>query len=468
MTPDPLLHALCDFLRIPSVSSGAGDARGLADAAAWVAGFVEDSGGEAAVLASACNPVVTGTIRCGRRDAPVVLLYGHYDVQSPEPLAGWTTDPFAPDIRDGRVYARGATDDKGQLLALLIAARDLARAGELPVDVRVLVDGEEEIGGPSAERWLRADADRTDVAIAFDSRMPDPWTPVLVTSARGAVHVGVDVSTGEADLHSGAGNTVLNAAHVLSGVLGAVLPDRDGRLPAPLQAGCLSPSAAERDGWSRLPAAADAIAALGGRPHDPGALSDRYGRMGFAPSIDVHGIETGDARQVRTQIPHRARAMLSMRLAPGQTSAAMWPVLEQLLLAAVPPGADVTVTLNNACEPARVDPDHPATRLAVAALTRAAGVEPTFVPAGGSLPVLAGLAARGIPAILSGFGTLDSRVHACDESIRLDCLQLAHRAARELLLELGGFESYTGERTGSDPFLSGERTGSDPFLSPHV
>jgi acetylornithine deacetylase/succinyl-diaminopimelate desuccinylase-like protein len=441
MTPDPLLRALLEFLRIPSVSSGGGDAAALQAGAEWVAGQIEAAGGAARLQVTDRNPLVVGELPASRPGAPTVILYGHYDVQSAEPLDEWTTPPFAPDVRDGRVYGRGATDDKGQVLPLIWAARELAAAGELPVNVRFLVDGEEEIGGPSAEYWLRSDDGAADAAIAFDSRMPDPRTPILVTSARGTMHLRIDVRTASNDLHSGAGNTVLNAAHVLHRVLKAVLPDAAGRLPAALRAGRGAPTDVERDGWKRLPGGATDIVQLGGRPHDPGAVDDRYRRIGFEPSIDVHGIETGDAHQVRTQIPATARATLSMRLAPGQASAALWPVLQRMLLEAVPAGADVRVKLNNACEPARIDPRHPVTQIAVAALERAAGVAPILVPAGGSLPVLSGFAARGIPAVLTGFGTLDSRVHASDESIHLECLQLALRAARELLRGLG---AYTG------------------------
>lgn len=441
MTSELLLQTLLEFLRIPSVSSGGGDAAALQAGADWVAAQIVAAGGTARLLVTDRNPLVVGELAASRPGAPTVILYGHYDVQSAEPLDEWTTPPFRPEVRDGRVYGRGATDDKGQVLPLIWAARELAAAGDLPVNVRFLIDGEEEIGGPSAEYWLRGDDGPADAAIAFDSRMPDPRTPILVTSARGTMHLRIDVRTADNDLHSGAGNTVLNAAHVLQRVLAAVLPDAGGKLPDALRAGRGAPTDAEREGWRRLPGGATDIAQLGGRPHDAGAVDDRYRRIGYEPAIDVHGIETGDARQVRTQIPATARAMLSMRLAPGQASAEMWPVLERMLMGAAPAGADVRVTLNNACEPARVDPAHPVTRIAVAALERAAGVPPILVPAGGSLPVLSGFAARGIPAVLTGFGTLDSRVHASDESIHVECLELALRAARELLCGLG---AYTG------------------------
>ncbi len=441
MIPEPLLAALFEFLRIPSVSSGGGDAAALQTAAEWVAAQVVAAGGTARLLPTPRNPLVTGELAASRDGAPTVILYGHYDVQSAEPLDEWTSPPYTPEVREGRLYARGATDDKGQILPLLWAARDLAAARELPVNVRFLIDGEEEIGGPSAEHWLRADDGPADAAIAFDSRMPDPLTPILVTSARGTMHLRVEVRSAGNDLHSGAGNTVLNAAHVLHRVLDAVLPDEHGRLPEALRAGRAEPSERERADWRRLPGGAIDIDRLGGRPHDSGAVDDRYRRIGYEPAIDVHGIEVGDAHQVRTQIPATARAMLSMRLAPGQASAQLWPVLERTLRAAVPAGADVQITLNNACEPARVDPLHPVTQIALQALERAAGVAPVMVPAGGSLPVLTGFAARGIPAVLTGFGTLDSRVHASDESIHLECLSMAFRAGRELLRGLG---AYTG------------------------
>jgi acetylornithine deacetylase/succinyl-diaminopimelate desuccinylase-like protein len=440
---DPLLDSLLAFLAIPSVSSGTGDPGALRDAAAFVGAIIAAAGGTVEIAETRVNPLVLAELRASRPGAPTVIAYGHYDVQAPDPIAAWTTPPFAPAIRDGMVYARGACDDKGQLLPLVWAACELARTGALPVNVRFLVDGEEEVGGRSAEDWLLADTGPADAAIAFDSRMPDPATPVLVTSARGALHVTVTVRSALHDLHSGAGNAVLNAAHVLHRVLAAVLPDEHGRLPEPLRRGALRPTEAERRGWARLPAGDRDIASLGGRPHDAGAGEALPERMGFWPSVDVHGIETGDARQVRTQIPAEARAMLSMRLAPGQASTDLWPVLEGLLLRAAPPGADVSVRLNNACEPARIDPNQPVLAIARHALADAAGVEPILVPAGGSLPVLAGFAARGIPAILTGFGVRDNRVHAPDECFRIESLRLAERAARALYIGLGALYDGT-------------------------
>ena len=398
MTPEPLLAALLDFLRIPSVSSGGGDAAALRTAAEWVAAQIVAAGGTARLVETPRNPLVTGELAASRDGAPTVVLYGHYDVQSAEPLAEWTSPPYEPEVRDGRLYARGATDDKGQILPLLWAARELAAARELPVNVRFLDrrrggDRRPQRRALAARRRRARPTRRSRSTRACPTRRRRSWSP----RRAGTMHLRIEVRSADNDLHSGAGNTVLNAAHVLHRVLAAVLPDEHGRLPEPLRAGRSEPTDVERAGWRRLPGGATDIERLGGRPHDPGAVDDRYRRIGYEPAIDVHGIEAGDAHQVRTQIPATARAMLSMRLAPGQTSAQLWPVLERMLRAAVPAGADVQITLNNACEPARVDPGHPVTRIAVEALQRAAGVAPVMVPAGGSLPVLAGFAARGIP-----------------------------------------------------------------------
>src|SRR5918993_2666565 len=151
---DVLLTELFEFLRIPSISSGDGDPADLRRAAEWVCARVRDAGGEAHIVDDYLNPLAVGTIRCGRPDAPHVLVYGHYDVQTVAPLEAWHSPPFEPTVRDGYVYARGASDDKGNFHSLLAPVVDLARAGELPVDVTVVSDGEEEIGGDSVVRWL--------------------------------------------------------------------------------------------------------------------------------------------------------------------------------------------------------------------------------------------------------------------------------------------------------------------------
>src|SRR4029453_8145249 len=186
--PAALLDELFDWLRIPSISTGGGDARELERAASWVVDRVVAAGGEGRLERGGDgHPLAVGELRAARADAPTVLLYGHYDVQSPGPPEAWRTPPFEPVVADGRVHARGASDDKGNVLPLLHLACALGRAGELPVHVRVLVEGEEEIGSPSVSRWVIADERGADAAIVFDAAMVDADTPAITIGLRGLV-----------------------------------------------------------------------------------------------------------------------------------------------------------------------------------------------------------------------------------------------------------------------------------------
>src|SRR4051794_6730806 len=181
-----LRDELDDWLRIPSISTGEGDPRELERAAAWVADRVRGAGGEAdLVTVDGGHPLAVGELRAASPDAPTVLIYGHYDVQSPGPVDAWSSPPFEPAVRDGRLYARGASDDKGNFLPLLHVACALARDGALPCHVRVLVEGEEEVGGESVARWLRDDARGADAAIVFDSGGEEPDVPTVTVGLRG-------------------------------------------------------------------------------------------------------------------------------------------------------------------------------------------------------------------------------------------------------------------------------------------
>src|SRR4051794_18708077 len=236
---DPvLLDDLMQWLAIPSISTGGGDPADLERAAAWVVERVAGAGGEARVVPTARHPLAVGELRGGLPGAPPALIYGHSDVQSPGPLEAWTSPPFEPTIRDGRVYARGAADDKGNFLPLLHVACALAEAGALPVDIRVLVEGEEEAGSETVADWVRSDERGADCAVVFDSGMVDERTPAITVGLRGLVMLDLEVRTARRDLHSGVyGGSALNALHALHAVLAAVLPGPDGRPRDELRAG---------------------------------------------------------------------------------------------------------------------------------------------------------------------------------------------------------------------------------------
>ena len=426
-----LLDELTDWLRIPSISTGEGDPAELERAARWVVDRIRGAGGEAdLVTVDGGHPLAVGELRAAEAGAPTVLLYGHYDVQSPGDLDAWTTPPFEPTIRDDRLYARGASDDKGNFLPLLHVACALARDGALPVNVRLLVEGEEEVGGESVGRWLRADERGADAAVVFDSGGEEPDVPTVTVGLRGIVQLHVRVRTGERHLHSGLyGGAALNAVHALHAMLAAVLPDAHGRVREELRTGIVAPAEAEVASWRRLKPGAQVLSDVGGRPIDPRAGEEFYARNWADASLDVNEIVAGEPRTV---IPATATATLSLRLAPRQRVADVQPVLERLLRDAAPPGTDVEID-GHTGDSALFDVDDPVLRLAGDAMARACGTETLFIRSGGSIPIVADLADRGIPTVVSGFAVPQDRIHAPDESYRLRSLELGEASARELL-----------------------------------
>lgn len=432
---DALLGELQDWLTIPSVSTGGGDAPALEAAAEWVAKRVRDAGGSAALeRVDGGHPLAVGELRASDPSAPTVLIYGHYDVQDPGSLAAWSSPPFTPTIRDGRLYARGAADDKGNFLPLLHVACELASAGRLPVNVRVLVEGEEEIGGSSVATWVQRDEVGADAAIVFDSGMADAQTPAVTVGLRGVVQLHLCVRTAERNLHSGLyGGSVLNALHVLQGCLSEVLPDGDGVLRDELRVGILPPKRAEVQSWARLTPGEQALAEVGGRPLGEHAGRDYYMRNGADASLDVNELRGGEPRTV---VPATAAATLTQRLAPGQDPQQIAAALERLLRGALPPGAELTIDAHLG-KPALFDVEEPVLQLAAQALQKACGVPPVFLRSGGSIPIVAEMAARGYPVIVGGFGLPDDAIHAPNESYRLRSLELGEASARELYLALG-------------------------------
>src|SRR4051812_14838861 len=331
---DALLQDLTDWLRIPSISTGEGDPAAVRRAGEWVVERVRAAGGQAELVETSGNPLALGELRAATEGAPTVLIYGHYNVQSIGDPAAWATPPFEPSVRDGRVYARGASDDKGNFLPLLHVACEMARAGELPVNVRVLAEGEEEIGSAGVVEWVRADERGADAAIVFDSDMSDENTPAITVGLRGIIQGHISVRVAERDLHSGIyGGSVMNALHVLHAMLAEVVPGPDGRVREELRAGIEEPAQLERDSWARMRPGEEVLAEVGARLVHHGAGAEYYERNGADAALEVNMIVGGEPR---TMVPSTARAVVSLRLAPRQTAAQMLGVLEGLLRDAAP------------------------------------------------------------------------------------------------------------------------------------
>jgi acetylornithine deacetylase/succinyl-diaminopimelate desuccinylase-like protein len=439
-TYEKLRDQLAELIAIPSVSADPEHAGDIEKAASWVADRIRDAGGEADVVAwNGGRPLVIGEVRASARpeSAPTVLTYAHFDVQPPDPLELWESPPFELAERDGWLYARGVADDKAQLLMLVEAARRLAAAGELPVNVRFALDSEEESGGQAIVQWVTADERGADAALVFDGAMIEPGTPTFNTALRGLCYFHVTVRTGERDLHSGLfGGVALNAMHALVQGLSAVIA-KDGRVPEPLRIGITPPAPEEIESWRTLSEGAGLLAGVGARPSDERALDEYYLRTWAEPSVDVHGIAGGSPDLVKTVLPVQARANVSIRIAPGQNVADVSAAFERLLREAAPAGADVDIELVSAAEPGLVSPDAPALALARHAFEQVFGRPSLLVRVGGSVPVVASLARRGIPTISTGIATEDANAHSPNERFPAEHLTLGVDAVSETYRRLG-------------------------------
>jgi acetylornithine deacetylase/succinyl-diaminopimelate desuccinylase-like protein len=431
--PPEWLDELVEWLRIPSVSADPAQADAVGRAGEWLCDFVRSAGGDAELVATETQPLVIGELRAssGADAAPTVLLYGHFDVQPPEPLELWDSPPFEPEVRDGYLYARGAADDKGQAYLLLKAAATLAAEGALPVNVRIAFDGEEEVGGHSIVDFLAADERGADACLIFDSAMPREDVPAFDLGTRGLLYFHVRVRTGSADLHSGVfGGAALNGIHALMQALAPALA-----VPPELRAGIVEPTDAEVASWDELDPGGDVLADAGARPMDVGAAAEFYRRTLAGPSVEVNGIVGGEPLLQKTVLPIAAEANVSIRLAPGQDTEETTAAFERLVRAAAPEGAEVEIERWSAAPAGLIPPDAPPVRLAQDAFERVLGRRPLLLRSGGTLPIVPALADKGVPTILSGFAIPGAGIHSPNERLLVRYIPLGVAAARETLLE---------------------------------
>jgi acetylornithine deacetylase/succinyl-diaminopimelate desuccinylase-like protein len=439
--PEPWFDELSELLAIPSVSADPERKDDVTRAAEWLAGFIRDAGGSAEVVPTDTQPLILGDLAASNGPAPTVLVYGHVDVQPPDPLELWESDPFTLEQRGEWIYGRGVVDDKGQLYMLAKAAAELSAAGELPVNVWFACDSEEETGGHQIVDFLAGDERGADAALIFDSGMTTRGVPEFAVATRGLVYFHLTVRTGERDLHSGLfGGAALNATHALMRTLDGVRA-KDGRMPEPLRAGLAPPTDEERAAWDELVPGEQMLDEAAASPTDAQAAEEFYLRTTAEPALDVNGIAGGSPVLQKTVLPVSAEANLSIRLAPGQDVEEIAAAVERLLREAAPEGAEVELERLSSAAPGLVPPDAPAVQLAQDAFEQTMGRRPLLVRSGGTLPIVPALVDKGIPTIVTGFATPESSIHSPNERLLAEYMPLGIETAKELyrrLAVLGG------------------------------
>ena len=429
---------LDEFLRIPSVSARSEHRTDMVRAADWLARSMATIGLEATVIPTAGHPIVLGEWR-GAAGAPTVLVYGHYDVQPVEPLDLWTSPPFEPTVRDGRLYARGSVDDKGQLFLHLKALEaHLAVRGTLPVNVVVLAEGEEEVGSEHLEAFVREQAARLrcDAVVISDSAMFAPGVPSILSSLRGMAYLQIDVRGPRGDLHSGSyGGAVVNPAMALARIL-ATLHDAEGRIAIPgFHDAVREWPPAVRAQMRELPFADETLREETGVP----ALGGEAGyttleRLWTRPTCEVNGLLSGYTGEgAKTVLPATAMAKVSCRLVPDQDPQEIARLVDEHVQRVKPDGVTVTVRNLHGGRPWRADLGGPLYDAAREALEAAFGRAPVVTGEGGSIPVVGDFERiLGAPVLLVGFGLPGENAHAPDEWISVENFTRGMRAVAVL------------------------------------
>jgi acetylornithine deacetylase/succinyl-diaminopimelate desuccinylase-like protein len=421
------LEGLKTFLRIPSISTLSEHKPDIRRAAQFVRDELAKAGlANAELIEGEGNPLVYAEW-LGAKGKPTILFYGHYDVQPPDPLDEWTSPPFEPAIRNDNIYARGSADDKGQTYILIKAVEGLLKQhGRLPINVKFLIEGEEEMGGEHIESYVAGKPARiqADAAVICDTEMFAPELPTICVGLRGIVYGELVVEGASHDLHSGVyGGAAPNPIQAVAEIL-STLKDRDGHIRIPgFYDRVQPPSDKERAAWARLPfdereykEKEVGVKELVGEPEIP-----LFERLWARPTLEVHGIRGGFTGEgAKTVIPARALAKLSVRLVADQRPGEATAQLQKAVAAACPKGVTAEFKPIHSAPPSLVNPDNRFIQAAAEAMRQVFGKETVYIRSGGSIPIVAAFdASLGIPSVMMGFGLPDDNLHAPNEKLHL-------------------------------------------------
>jgi len=445
------LARLCDYLRIESVSTDPQYAAHCKTAAAWTAEQLRACGLDVSVHETPGHPVVVGRTEGVAPGSPRVLFYGHYDVQPPDPLEKWTTPPFEPTVRDGKLFARGSSDDKGQVMCFIEALRAWREAaGGPPVDVTVLIEGEEESGSDNLDAFVAANHEllAADIAVVSDTAMWGPGEPAITYALRGLLYYDIQLHGPRRDLHSGGyGGSVANPATEIVKVLGQLFDANHHVTIDGFYDDVLPLGDDERERWSQLDFDEQAWAESIG-------MSATHGEAGYStlerrwarPSCDVNGLYGGYmGHGAKTVIPTFAGAKVSFRLAAMQDPSKIAKAFEAWLDARTPPGCRWTYETFGEARPVIVPTDSPYLEAGRRAVERGCGKPPVLVREGATIPVVATLKSElGLDTLLIGFGLHDDNLHSPNEKFDLVNFHMGCATHAALLAELAGAPGAPG------------------------
>jgi acetylornithine deacetylase/succinyl-diaminopimelate desuccinylase-like protein len=434
---DASLARLIDYLRRPSISA---HGEGIAEVADYIAGILTDIGLETRVIATAGWPMVVAQ-RCNRSGTPTVLLYGHYDVQPPDPLDEWLSPPFEPTVRDGRLYARGVGDNKGQHFAQMLALESLlAVHGELPCNVKVLLEGEEEIGSPQMPAFARAQRDllAADLVITSDGPVHESGRSTLNFGVRGVLSFELRAHGANRDLHSGNwGGVVPNPIWTLVHLLASMKDDRGNVLIDGFYDAVLPQTDLERAALSNLPLDVEGVKrSLGLSELDQPVERGFFERLSAWPTFTINGLHGGYAGPgSKTVLPHQAVAKCDIRLVEAQTADEVFAQAERHVRRHAP---GVEVVRQGSMDPSKTPLDSPFAAPIRRGIVAAQGEQPLVVPAlGGSLPDYVFTKTLGLPAFGVPYANPDESNHAPNENLEVERFYQGIRTGAAMLAELG-------------------------------
>jgi acetylornithine deacetylase/succinyl-diaminopimelate desuccinylase-like protein len=431
------------LLRIPSVSAQPDHAPDTRRAAEFVRDDLRAMGVPADLIETKGHPLVYGE-RLDAPGKPTLLIYGHYDVQPPEPLEPWASPPFEPTVREGNLYARGATDDKGQMFTHLKAAEAwLKTTARLPINVKFLIEGEEEVGGASLETYVTQNRVKLkcDCAVISDTSQFAPGMPAITYGLKGLAYFEITVQGAKQDLHSGTfGGAVANPLNALAVIL-ASLKGPDGRIRIPGFYDDVVPLTDwERAEFAKLPFSESEFLASMGAPSLEGEVGyTTLERKWARPTCDVNGLFGGyQGPGPKTVLPCRSGAKLSFRLVPNQDNVKVGELFRAHVKSVCPPGVRYDITTHHGAPPVLVSVDTPAVRAAARAIEAGFGKPPVFMREGGSIPVVGLIKTQlGVDTLLLGWGQNDDNLHGPNEKFSLADFHRGIKAAAHLLAELG-------------------------------